>query len=431
MVIGHGASGALLSYNLINLGNAGLKVGILNKSNEPATGIAYSTKFECHLLNVPAKKMSGLADDDLDFLNYLGEPNMGYEFLPRKTYGEYLKKRFNDAIKLADDKNITLDYISNEAISCCKLENNLFEIKTENDRYYTKNIVLAIGNSNKIPGFFNKPEIKNHPGIILQAWDFDKIYQIKSDNSVCIVGSGLTMIDIVMLLQSNNFNGKIDIISRHGYAPLPHNLESYKYNLDIKWELTSPLKLIKQFKQELKKLDKNIPWQSLIDSIRPYTQKIWQNFSDIQKSQFNRHLRALWDIHRHRIDKKLYDNFENLKQQGTITQHSGGLKNIELYGNKFNITLKTSKITPDIIINTTGLKTEFNSDHSLLVASLLENKLIQPGPLNMGLQVDANYRVNNNIYTIGFPMIGCIWETIAIPDIKFQAKAIAKAIIQF
>lgn len=429
IVIGHGASGTLVCHNLVELSQPGLKIAILEKNPEPVTGIAYSTKFDCHFLNVPAKKMSGLANTPLDFLEYLTDEGKAYEFIPRKIYGDYLKEKFNNCKQLASAKAITLDSYNLEAASCQRTQEDYFDIEASGEKFRAKYVILAIGNSNKIPSFFNSPAIINNPNAILQAWDFERINNIKPDSNVCIVGSGLTMIDIIMSLQANNFTGKVDVVSRHGYAPLPHDLASYKYNLDINWQLDSPRMLIKQFKHELKKLPKGTPWQSLIDSIRPKTQAIWKNFSGKHKLQFIRHLRALWDIHRHRIDKKLYDNFTDLVAKGTITQHSGGIKNISVLNNKFKVELKAVTIEPDVIINTTGLKVEFDKTHSKLVASLLESDLIQPGPLNMGINVNDDYEVCENMYTIGFPMIGCLWETIAIPDIKFQALDIAKHIV--
>src|SRR5437762_5560522 len=71
-----------------------LDIALIDKSSSPGRGVAYGTQHSCHLLNVPAGKMSALPDDAGHFLRWAREnysPAVEEDaFLPRALYGQYL-----------------------------------------------------------------------------------------------------------------------------------------------------------------------------------------------------------------------------------------------------------------------------------------------------------------------------------------------------
>jgi|CZKG01.1.fsa_nt_gi uncharacterized NAD(P)/FAD-binding protein YdhS len=102
-VIGAGASGTLTAVNLLRRGR--VRVTLIDpKPHGP--GVAYSTRDESHLLNVPAAAMSGLVDEPGDFLDWCRGLGMRVEpedHLPRRLYGVYLRQllvRFGDGWRL-------------------------------------------------------------------------------------------------------------------------------------------------------------------------------------------------------------------------------------------------------------------------------------------------------------------------------------------
>src|ERR1019366_5436861 len=102
-VIGAGASGTLTAVNLLRRGR--VRVTLIDpKPHGP--GVAYSTRDERHLLNVPAAAMSGLVDEPGDFLDWCRGLGMRVEpedHLPRRLYGVYLRQllvRFGDGWRL-------------------------------------------------------------------------------------------------------------------------------------------------------------------------------------------------------------------------------------------------------------------------------------------------------------------------------------------
>ena len=78
-IIGSGASGTLLAANLLRSEtNCSLEINLVDKKEKIGRGVAYSTTSDCHLLNVPAAKMSAFADDMEHFYRWLKENDYDY-----------------------------------------------------------------------------------------------------------------------------------------------------------------------------------------------------------------------------------------------------------------------------------------------------------------------------------------------------------------
>src|SRR5947209_14128853 len=92
-IVGGGCSGLLVAVQLHRQGYEG-QITIVEPRAELGRGLAYSTRFDEHLLNVPAGKMSALPDEPAHFLEWLQArefPGAGPSlFAPRRVYGEYL-----------------------------------------------------------------------------------------------------------------------------------------------------------------------------------------------------------------------------------------------------------------------------------------------------------------------------------------------------
>src|SRR5205814_2845298 len=91
-IVGGGAAGTLAAVHLLQAGAPG-PIAIIERTDRLGRGVAYSTTFADHLLNVVASNMGGLADVSGHFRDWLaqrGEPAAAGAFLPRMVYGRYL-----------------------------------------------------------------------------------------------------------------------------------------------------------------------------------------------------------------------------------------------------------------------------------------------------------------------------------------------------
>src|SRR5262249_2884509 len=88
-VIGGGAAGTLQA---LPLKRAGAEVTLIGRGPVAGRGVAYGTQRPEHLLNVPARRMSALADDLGHFSRWFADRTGGTEedYAPRMLYGDYL-----------------------------------------------------------------------------------------------------------------------------------------------------------------------------------------------------------------------------------------------------------------------------------------------------------------------------------------------------
>ena len=118
-IIGGGATGTLLAVNLIrHAGEQPLVINIVEKNERFGLGVAYSTVQDYHLLNVPAGKMGAFPDDVGHFHKWLDEKSYEFkptDFVPRRIYGEYLKKLFWQAYE-DRPSNVTINLFNEEAL---------------------------------------------------------------------------------------------------------------------------------------------------------------------------------------------------------------------------------------------------------------------------------------------------------------------------
>ena len=108
---GHAGGGAPLA------GEHGGRITLIERSDRIARGVAYSTTFPDHLLNVVAANMGGLADDPGHFRSWLAEyrqPVRATSFMPRVAYGDYLEHLLERAI--ADSNAGAIRRVQAEAV---------------------------------------------------------------------------------------------------------------------------------------------------------------------------------------------------------------------------------------------------------------------------------------------------------------------------
>src|SRR5205807_2641111 len=99
-IIGGGFCGTMAAVNLARLTRSPLRIIVINAGSPLGRGVAYGTSQGEHLLNVAARNMSAFPDQPNHFLEWLGtrseynsvpEAALREQFLPRRTYGDYLQ----------------------------------------------------------------------------------------------------------------------------------------------------------------------------------------------------------------------------------------------------------------------------------------------------------------------------------------------------
>ena len=91
----------------------------------------------------------------------------------------------------------------------------------------------------------------------------------------------------------------------------------------------------------------------------------------------------------------------------------------------------------DVLVNALGMDKRIEGGTGLL-ANLQARGLMQPGPHRMGAAtrsdgalLGANGEPVPGLWTLGVLRIGDLWETIAMPDLRGQAQAVASAVREY
>lgn len=408
-IIGFGFSGLMLVANLLRRANAPLEIYIIDPVLN-ARGMAYSTPYDVHLLNVRAANMHAFADEQDHFVQWLAQHHAHYtpqDFVPRRIYGEYLESIWNHAQELAAEKKILLKLVPSIAVALHK-EGEALHVHTERgDAIAVDTAVLATGNE-------VKPVHAPIERVLQEPWAHGALTQAaKEQGPLLLIGTGLTAVDMVLALRAEGYAGEVIAYSRNGLLPQPHRDYGPAEALDA--NEVNALQTLHQWGSWLRRRTRG-EWRAVIDGLRPFTQSSWQKLRTRQQQIFFKRAASFWGVHRHRMAPQI------AQQLADDTKFS--------VTNRKQFNALASK--PTLAINCTG--TELNVQRSArpLLRNLLAQRLIEPHGNGIGIAVDTHCRAWGEVYpqlfSIGALMTGQLLESTAVPELRVQARDIAEAL---
>lgn len=406
-------------------------------------GVAYSTRRGEHLLNVRAAGMSAFDDRPGDFVRFLAtlpehagdDPaSLGARFMPRMLYARYLS-----ALLEARPGRERLRRIGDVAVDIAPVDGG-FEVELASGaRLHAKAVVLAVGNRAAHLPLAHGGESARATAV--EAWDYPAVAAIAPDADVCILGAGLSMVDVVLSLCANGHRGRITSLSRRGLVPLPHAAPSPPADIDIDALLAMGLGARTRAVRALAAGEQaqGRPWQAAIDALRPHVQALWTSLDARAQARFLRHLVRQWDVHRHRIAPEAAARVDAATASGQLERLAGHLVAIEP-GARTGITWRPRggdalrRFEADVVVNALGMDKRIGVGNDL-PARLRARGLLRPGPHGMGaatigegVPLDAGGAPVPGLWTLGTLRIGDLWETIAMPELRGQALRVADAV---
>src|ERR1700728_763053 len=440
VIVGGGFSGAMLAVQLLRR-SPGLSIAVVDKGPVPGRGVAYSTKYDCHLLNVPAGNMSAFPEEPNHLLrwaqvNYKGSVQTT-SFLPRPLYGRYVGSVLEEAIVLSGADNC--QWIQGEVSSIARDRHRIRVELEDKSALSTETLVLAVGNF--------PPANLNIPGISTQSkrhfrslWASAALEDIPRDGSVLLIGSGLTSVDVTVALKSEAFTGDVHILSRRGLMPRTHcqtRRWPQFWNRQCPRTIRGLLRLVREQVQVAS--DAGVDWRAVIDALRPATQDIWQSLPLDERKRFLRHVRPYWEVHRHRIAPEVGDTIARFIHDVQVSLHAGRVTDYREDHDHVEVSLRDRNtrsprlLRVDRVINCTGPETDCRRIDGPLIKSLLAQGFARPDPLFLGLDVNSDGALidcsgvpSQSLYAIGPARKGSLWETIAVPEIRAQASELAE-----
>lgn len=443
-VVGGGFTGSVLIANLLRECPDSAEITLFEGSQAVGRGLAYGTENPRHLLNVRASNMSAFSDDPSHFLRWLRsytatDAATGDQFVSRYVYGLYIHSVFRHAV---EQSRCGVRVLHKAAIDIhpsapCRV------FLADGSKEEFDIVVLCIGNFPPVAPPELGAEIIQSTHFIKDPWSQESLNLIPSDEPVLIIGSGLTMADVVDSLQLSGHRGSIDVVSRHGLEPQKHLVTVPYPPFLAADDLPMPLlALFRRVRGEVKRAAaRGFDWRSVIDTLRPLTTHIWTSLSLDDRRRFLRHLRPYWDVHRHRLAPANADTIATLRQEGRLRLRRGRISAAAWKRDAFEIVIKRlsesmeAVISARWIINCSGPLRDFTRAEDQLVSHLLKRGDIRPDALSLGLDVTPECRLVrkngqawDNLYTLGPTTLGTFWEIIAVPDIRNACAMLARRI---
>lgn len=432
-IIGGGFSGTMQAINLLRH-DGPAAILIERRESRLGRGVAYSAAHPDHLLNVRAGNMSALPDDPTHFVRWLVREGLGdaSTFVPRTTYGRYLSEMLDRASQSAGSR---LKIVPATAVAIRQEAGGQVITLADGRSVEADALVLAMGNlpPHAPPGFHDSalgPDVYAD-----DPWAGDICEGLTSDDTVLLLGSGLTAIDAALLLDARGFRGRIIALSRRGLVPHAHwdHPRSPSELAELPPTQASDLtRFVRSRAQER-------PWRDAVDDLRPLTQRLWAACAPIQRERFLRHLRPYWDIHRHRLAPQVAARIAQLQAEGRLRFVAGKTVSCDPGAGFLNVTWRprgasnSETLKVRRAVNCTGPQGDLLRTHDPLLCQLLASGTIRPDQLRLGLDIDDQSRVigqdgnaNDSVFAIGPMTRGGLWEVVAVPDIRHQTWTLAR-----
>lgn len=444
-IVGGGAGGVLAAIQHLRQASTPLRIVLFAPTPRLAEGVAYSTDRAEHLLNVPTGRMSALPDRPDDFLDWQGARGgrigaartaLAHGYAPRREYAAYLRERLAQAQESSPAALEILPW----RIDGLVREAGGWRLAAGRSSAHASRVLLATGNSPRpLParGATDLPRTCR-----IDAWDYAAVAAIDPRSDVCIVGTGLSMADALVTLAGNGHTGDIHLLSRHALLPLPHAPahavdDTFPIGSLHRMALRARLRALRQGMRAA--AAHGLPWQALMERLRPHGQALWRSLPAAEQRRFLRHAVRHWDIHRHRIAPAVHAVVQELRDGGRLHVHRARLESVAATPNGVRLAARgsdgrTLELRVGQVINATGLELRAQSMDNPLLGQLLRDGHARPGAHGLGLATDAEGRLldirghaQDDLRALGSLRIGEAWESIAVPELRVQAEEIARA----
>ncbi|MEY3786171.1 MAG: hypothetical protein RLZ75_376 [Pseudomonadota bacterium] len=441
IIIGGGLSGSLLAMQLAR-SPGGSEVVLIEKNPEfLGRGVAYQYDFTHQPLNVVAGGMSLFPDKPLDFVRWLEANHFRYNhlidqvspeaFIPRKIFGDYVLENLE---KIQQEVSERLQIRIDEAISIMDFGKRKTVVFASGNALHADHVILALGNFPPADLFATHNPVQNDPRYFASPWS-DRVYSdIKGDEDILLVGSGLTAVDIVLGLIVRKFRGKVTMLSRRGVFPLPHDLTHQAISITVP-ENYSPRKMLLWVRYLMRK-NPEVPWSVIIDGLRPYTQKIWLQWIVSDKQYFLKKIRPYWEIARHRIPSASSERLNNMMEKGQLVLKKGTIEEASVSSNGIEILYRSeSGLNSQVfqkVINCTGPESNYRKVRFPIIVDLIARGKVKIDELGLGIKctpegsiINDQGEVEQGIWCIGPMRKAVLWETTALRELREQSSALA------
>ena len=440
-IVGAGFSGVALAAALQRRAPADAHIHLVGVDRGYGGGVAYGEARPEHVLNVRARDLGLAPDAPEDFADWFNLGDRGRNaFLPRQLYGDYLRDRVHGLLH-ADGAQVHV--VRREVVAIERLDRG-FGVRLEDGAaIISDQVVLAVGALPPPPLAGVGPRLAIHPAYIGWPWQEHAIERIDPDARVLVVGTGLTMADVIATLRQRGHRGPIHALSRHGLLPREHAEQPLPV-VELPPGIVQALAAhdLRELLRRIRALSKLVDWRALVDALRPHTQAFWRGLPEAQRRRFLRHLRPWWEVARHRVAPPVAAHIQALRESGQLRVIAGRLVRAGSAEDCVSVLIRLRGAADvhheryDVLLRATGLNTDVARTTHPLLAQLRESGMLRADAQELGLDtsdglevLDARGRTVPGLYCLGPLLRGRYWEITAVPELRVAAERLAQALV--
>jgi uncharacterized NAD(P)/FAD-binding protein YdhS len=440
-IVGGGCAGVLVAAHLLRFDRRPRHVVIFEPRPELGAGVAYSTDDERHLLNAPAGGMSAFEDDPGHFVTWLATRGLAWgatDFVPRPVYRDYLQDVLHQELAGAVP-GTELTWV-HESVTSVKVHNDAGRSVTtlgfaHGQHRRADSVVLALG----APAPVALPALDVSPtfGMIGDPWCPGALDAVPDRGDVLILGTGLTMVDIALVLCDRDPRRTVHARSRHGLLPAEHTSDGFApwpaFDIGRPSSAREALARLRRMTVEAESDGWN--WRNVIAAARTAAPDVWAGLPETERRRLLRHLGRRWEVTRHRMSTPVAGAVGDLRRRGRLTVGAGRVVDVGNDGSVGRPRLRVTVAGPGgrhetlavcALVDGTGPGPD-PTVGSPLVAGLVADGLARLHPSGIGLDLDEHGDLRSGsaagpIHTVGWCRRGSEFEATAVPEIRRQVQ---------
>jgi len=449
VVIGGGFSGTAVAAQLLRRGRPA-RVLLVNRFGPMGRGVAYGTPIEAHVLNVPAGGMSALPDDADHFVRWArtrDDSIRSDSYVSRGIYGEYLEALLRESEHHAP-RAARLERLVGVARDVePRPEGDSAVVVFAGARIVADFVVLALGNYSPANPAAVGTEFYETDRYVRDPWIRGALDVVRPNESVLMLGTGLTMMDIALDLSRRGVRLPLFAVSRHGLLPREHRPGPSPAAGPLPAGFDSPPRSVARYTRLLRRdavarAESGGDWRDTVAAARAVAPALWSGLTADERGRFLRHLRPWWDVHRHRSAPVTARAIEKMLVSGDLSVRAARVLGYRPVAGEVEVTIRprgsteTVRVHVDRVVNCTGPSSDVRRIGDPLLDALLGRALVRPDPFGLGIEtaadgavLDAAGRPSRTLYCVGPLLKADRWEATAVPELRGLAARLAERLL--
>ncbi|TCL65178.1 FAD/NAD(P)-binding protein [Rhizobium sp. BK251] len=450
-IIGGGVSGAGVAFNLARAADPCIgQIIVFEPREKLGAGLAYDTADLAHRINVPAARMSLVPAEPEQFERWIADHHAidddpkarrpdGQLFPRRRVFGEYVDSKLQPLVRSGRIRHVR------SIVTDVSRHGGRWRLASDSGAVLEADIVV-IATSHPPP---TAPEplasvLRDHPRFVADPTTLKALDRVRADDSVLVVGNGLTSADVIASLTARGHKGRITAISRRGlrsrgHAPFPQ--EPYSDFLDP--PAKSAVKLLGRVRRAIREAEAaGLTWHPVIDQVRGQGQDIWAGLPLAERRRIVRHLRPYWDVHRFRVAPQVEEVLDEALAEGRLELLAASVVDTSIEGERIRCILRTRgrggllERLYDAVVITTGPGHRGILVSQKWIARLADEGYLALDAAGLGFSCDRESRalgaagqVSPSLFISGPLARGTFGELMGLPQVTEHAVFVAEQVL--